>query len=159
MSWHSVHGISKLFDNINSDGKIFYENFPKMTLNECHSKSQFNVFEKWDRKNLDDQLMRIFTETVSTILNFLSKKVSQASSDATLCAVASLDNAYFYFKDGNISLSEREDIRTERTQMDTGCARMIHAWNSAKGMAVSKFWPWVLFYRDLLLTFLSFTVE
>ena len=159
MSWHSVHSISKIFDDINSDGKIFYENFPKMILNECRSKSQFNVFEKWDRKNLDDQLMRIFTETVSTILSFLSRKVSEVSSDAALCAVVSLDNAYFYLKDGNISLSEREDIRTERTQMDTGCARMIHAWNSAKGMAVSKFLSGVAFYRDLQLTFLSFTVE
>ena len=122
-----------------------------MTLSECRSKSQFNVFEKWDRKNLDDQLMRIFTETVSTILNFLSKKVSQASSDATLCAVASLDNAYFYFKDGNISLSEREDIRTERTQMDTGCARTTHAWNSAKGKAVRKM-PSLVVHSGLLRT-------
>ena len=55
-----------------------------MTLSECRSKSQFNVFEKWDQKNSDDQLTLIFIETVSTILNFLLKKVSQGHMDDNL---------------------------------------------------------------------------
>ena len=115
-----------------------------MTLSECRSKSQFNDSEKWDQKNLDDQLMRIFTETVSMIQNFHSRKVGtygRSISDGD-----SSEWSLFKFQGENISLSERGDIRTERTQMDTGCARTTHVWNSAKGITVQKLRPmWPIF--------------
>ena len=72
-----------------------------MTLSECRSKSQFNVFEKWDQKNSDDQLTLIFIETVSTIQNFLSRKVGLHGRpiwDGLLGTVVRLDGPYFNFR-------------------------------------------------------------
>ena len=66
-----------------------------MTLNECRSKSQCNVFEKWDRKNLDDQPTRIFIETVSTTQNSLLRKVSKIPLEGPDRTVVRPDVPYF----------------------------------------------------------------